>query len=266
MFELTKEAFTLQSKIFDKYEEQNDILKWMRSVTRRHVMKHLRKEDRILELNAGTGLDAVYFVENGYKIDAIDISEGMIEKLKQKIDAFNLQDKISCEILSFTELNKLYGQSYNYIFSNFGGLNCVDDLSKVTKHFRKLLNPDGRVTLVIMPPICPWEIALILKGNLRTAFRRLYKNGIDANIEGVKFQTFYHSYSDIKKAMGKDFRLIELQGLASISPPPYMENFPKRHRKLHRSLCSIDERISNYFPFNKWADHIIATFQLRNPN
>jgi ubiquinone/menaquinone biosynthesis C-methylase UbiE len=261
MFEEVKAAFSLQSEIFDDYEEQNEILKWMRSVTREHVLKNLKRGDKILELNAGTGLDAVYFASKGFNVHAIDISEGMIEKLKFKVNALELQNKVTCELLSFTELHELTGRSFDYIFSNFGGLNCVDNLAKVTRHFKHILNPGGRVTFVIMPRVCPWEIALMLKGNFRTAFRRLHQGGVNANIEGVKFWTYYHGLHDVKKALGKDFRLIESRGLASLSPPPYMENFPRRYSKLYHYLANLDDRVSRYFPLNRWADHIITTFE-----
>ena len=38
-----KEAFTRQSEIFDDYEDKNEILKWMRSITRKHVLRHLKE-------------------------------------------------------------------------------------------------------------------------------------------------------------------------------------------------------------------------------
>ncbi len=154
-------------------------------------------------------------------------------------------------------------KSFDYIFSNFGGLNCIDDLSEVFKHFKKILKPGGRITLVIIPPVCPWELALLFTGKFKTAFRRLHKNGVIANIEGIKFTTYYHNLSKTIKALGPDFRIIETQGLASISPPPYMINFPKRFPNVYKMLIKFDEKFSHLFPFNKWADHFILTVEYK---
>ena len=258
-FDSVNEAFSRQSEIFDDYEKQNQILKWMRSVTHAHVLKHLQENDKILELNAGTGIDAVFFAQKGHKIHCVDISTGMLDKLNKKITEMNLAGTISYELLSFTELDKLKENQFDYIFSNFGGLNCAKNLEDVFKHFRKLLKPCGKVTLVIIPPVCPWELALALKGNFRTAFRRLHKNGVKANVEGVEFDTFYFSVSQTAKALGPDFRIIDLQGLASISPPPYMINFPIRFPMAYKMLARLDEKLSRFFPFNRWADHFIIT-------
>ena len=261
MFEFVKEAFNRQSKIFDEYEKQNEILKRMREVVRGHLLRHLKKGEQILELNAGTGIDAVYLAEKGFNIHAIDISEGMMSKLESKVKSSALQHKITFELISFTELNNLKIKSFDYIFSNFGGLNCVKNLSEVTKHFNQILKQGGKITLVIMPPVCLWEIALALKGKYKSAFRRFNNNGTLANIEEIKFYTYYHSFKKLRQALGRNFKLIELQGLAAISPPPYAENFPKQHPLLYEILCRVENLLSHIFPFNRCADHYIATFE-----
>jgi ubiquinone/menaquinone biosynthesis C-methylase UbiE len=258
-----KEAFSRQSEVFDELEDKNEILKWMRSITRKHILRHLKPGDKILELNAGTGLDAVYFAGKGYKIHCTDISEGMLQQLAYKVDKLNLSELVTYQLLSFTELDKLGINKFDYIFSNFGGLNCTDNLSDVFKHFSKILLPDGRVTLVIIPPVCPWEIAVMFRGNFKTAFRRLKKRGIKANVEGVEFKTYYYSLRETVKTLGPRFHVLETQGLASISPPPYMINFPGRFSNLYKRLTQIDESVSHSFPFNRWADHFILTAEYK---
>lgn len=262
-FKLVSEAFSRQAKIFDKYEEENKILQWMRFITREHLMRHLKESSEILELNSGTGLDAVYLAEQGFYVYCIDIAEGMLKKLKEKISCRGLEGKISVQNLSYTNLEKLKGKQFDHIYSNFGGLNCANDLSPIFDNFKKVLKPGGKVTLVIIPPICPWEIALIFKGNFFTAFRRLHKKGITTNVEGVKFQTYYFSVKQTIRALGKDYKLIELQGLASFSPPPYMNNFPERLPGIYQILTKLDEKFSGYFPFNRWADHFILTAEYK---
>ncbi len=256
-----KEAFSRQSLIYDDYEKEHPVLSFMRQEVRLHVMNFLKKGDKILELNSGTGTDAVFFAENGFKVHATDISEGMIFQLKNKAVKHQLTDNISIQRCSFFELDKLNSGSFDYIFSNFGGLNCSPDLMEITKHFPNLLNKNGRVTLVLMPPVCPWELALVFRLHFKTAFRRLKKNGTKSHIEGKYFNTFYYTPGQVLKALGKNFRKIKLQGLASFTPPPYMENFPRKHPVLFRSLNQFDRYFSCYFPFNRMADHFILSAQ-----
>ena len=231
----------------------------MRGEVRNHVMSFLRKSDKILEINAGTGTDAVFFAKKGFNVHATDISGGMIYQLKNKVIKYSLKDQISVQQCSFTELNKITCGPFNYIFSNFGGLNCTPDLLEVTKFFPDLLNRNGRITLVLMPPLCPWEIALIFRGQFKTAFRRLKKYGTRSHLEGKYFNTFYYSPQKTIEALGKKFRILKLQGLASFTPPPYMENFPGRFPTIYKNLNKFDKYFSNHFPFNHFADHFILT-------
>ena len=77
-------AFDSQSASFDKLFAQNTIVQYKRKRVRDRVLKLLRPGSRILELNSGTGDDAIFFAKHGYDVHATDISEGMQKKLAEK--------------------------------------------------------------------------------------------------------------------------------------------------------------------------------------
>jgi ubiquinone/menaquinone biosynthesis C-methylase UbiE len=258
-FENVNKAFSRQSEIYDDYDNNNPTLTWMRQQVRKHAMDFLSKNDKILELNSGTGIDAEFFARQGFKIHCTDLSDGMIEQMKIKFSIGELAEKVTVQQCSFTELDKIENQKFDFIFSNFGGLNCVDDLKKVTKFFPELLNQNGRVCLVILPPICPWEIIQLFRGKFSLAFRRFHKNGVLANVEGIKFKTYYFSADDVMKSLGNKFDLLRVSSLGLLTPIPQMDKIPKRFPKLTKVLNKIDEKISGIYPFNRMGDHIIVT-------
>ena len=258
-FNEINQAFTRQSNSYDDYDKSNPTLVWMRKQVMKHALKFVRKDDKILELNSGTGIDAEFFANRGYKVHCTDLSDGMIEQMKKKFSSGDLSDKISIQQCSFTELNKIEDIKFDFIFSNFGGLNCVDDLSKVTRYFPQLLNQKGRVCLVILPPICPWEIIQLIRGKFSLAFRRFHKDGVLANVEGIKFKTYYFSAKDVLNALGSEFKLLKAESLALFTPIPQMDKLPKIFPKLAKLLNKTDELISGIFPFNRIGDHIIVT-------
>src|SRR6478609_9584781 len=100
-------AFTKQSPHYDEDDERNAILVWMRKMVRNHVSDYLKEGDRILELNAGSGIDAVYFSRNGNVVHATDLSDGMTKEIETKIKKFGLEQKLSCQQCSYTELDKV---------------------------------------------------------------------------------------------------------------------------------------------------------------
>jgi ubiquinone/menaquinone biosynthesis C-methylase UbiE len=261
LFKNVSSAFSRQSSTFDSIEEKNEILKWMRLQIHEHCLRHFKAGDSILELNCGTGIDAVFFASHGMKVHATDLAQGMLNELQKKISLKHLEEKITTQQCSFTELHLAGDKKFDCIFSDFGGLNCVKDISSVINSFRQLMNPRGIVTLVIMPPVCPWEILLALKGNFKTAFRRWKKNGAESQLEGETFMSYYFTPSKIISAFGQDFKLVELQGLGSLVPPPYLENFPNKHPLLFANLKRKEEKCCHTFPFNRWADHFILTMQ-----
>jgi ubiquinone/menaquinone biosynthesis C-methylase UbiE len=196
-----EKAFTLQSNQYDHYEECHLTLGWMRRRVRNQLLMHLKAGNKILEINAGTGQDAVFLAEKGFRVHATDISAGMIEQIKHKINSPYLRERISLQQCSFTDLAEIKCGPFDYIFSNFGGLNCIPDLKESLKFFPSLLKPGGKTTLVIMPPVCPWEISHALTGKFKTAFRRFKKHGASAHIEGIYFTSYYHSPSKVLKAL-----------------------------------------------------------------
>ena len=260
-FESVNRAFSKQSAHFDNEDRENQILADMREQIYAHVLRYLRPGNSILELNAGTGIDAFHFSSLGYTVLATDLSDGMIQQIQQKIAAHPENKNIRCKQLSYDRLDELHGKKFDYVFSNFGGLNCIDNLANVTCHLPGLLAPRAHVTWVIMPPVCLWEMSSVLKGKFRSAFRRFTKDGVMAHLEGEYFKTYYFSLEEIKNAFGSKFELVHAEGLGALSPQPHRGDFPKKYPSVYRALRKLDKATRHHFPFNRWADHLIVTFR-----
>jgi ubiquinone/menaquinone biosynthesis C-methylase UbiE len=259
--EQVSKAFSAQAEHFDSDEESNLILQWMREQVYRHEEEFLLLHSNILELNAGTGIDAVHFAQNGHSVLAIDNAPGMIRQLQNKISAYHLEDRIRSRLCSFTQLDALPAEQYDHVFSNFGGLNCIPNLQDVVPQLPRLLKPGATVTFVMMPRVCPWEIVQALRGKFQLAFRRFSRNGTSAHIDGHAFLSYYYSPSQIIKSFDHRFVLVRLRGLASLSPPPYYDTFPVKYPRIYKLLTRLDERYSTLPPMTKWADHFIITMK-----
>src|SRR4051812_35684113 len=83
-------AFTKQSVGFDKLYGSNIIVQYKRDRVRGHVEQYLRPASTILELNSGTGDDAIWFAQLGHSVHATDISAGMQSILEKKTRAAGL--------------------------------------------------------------------------------------------------------------------------------------------------------------------------------
>jgi len=258
-------AFSKQALVFDAYDAGNTIIAYKRKRVREHVIRHLGDGGSILELNAGTGEDAIFFAREGYRVHATDIAEGMQDVLRTKVALQGLGDRISAEVCSFTTLGDLKNKGpYDLIFSNFAGLNCTRELEKVLLSFRSLLKPGGQVTLVILPAFSLWESMLMFRGRFRTAFRRYFagKAGAPARVEGVNFRCWYYPASFVSRVMAADnFRMVGLEGLCTLVPPSYIEQFAERHPRLYGFLREREDKWKEKWPWRVIGDYYIVSFR-----
>ncbi|MEM8858270.1 MAG: class I SAM-dependent methyltransferase [Chloroflexota bacterium] len=256
------EAFGRKSVVYDAFGKDHENLTRMRERVYGAITRQLKPGSHLLEINAGTGFDAVQMVTRGYSVHATDLSAGMVDSIKEKIVKHEIGSRLTAEELSFTELNQVQNGPFDGVYSNFGGLNCVPDLSEVTRHLPSILRPGGLAIWVIMPRICPWELGLMFK-DWRVATRRFRPDGVMANVEGVQFKTWYFSPGQAIRAFGPQFECVGLEGLSVVTPSADNKTFALNRPKLFRRLVTLDENISTTWPFNRMGDFFILTMKLK---
>ena len=104
------EAFSRTAEKYDAFAEDHPHLTRMRGKVYAHVARLLPPGSRILELNAGTGTDAVQLARRGYYVHATDIAPGMLDRLREKIDRLDLGERITVQECSFTDLAACTGR------------------------------------------------------------------------------------------------------------------------------------------------------------
>jgi ubiquinone/menaquinone biosynthesis C-methylase UbiE len=259
-------AFSKQALLFDELYAADIIIQYKRKRVRDHALRYLQPGSAILELNAGTGDDAIFFARQGHTVHATDISSMMQNMLQEKVRLNDLKGSISYELRSFTDLKNLFNRGpYDAIFSNFAGLNCTNELPKVLHSFNSLLKPGAFVTLVVLPKFCLWEFMLLFKGKFRTAFRRFTGNkGSKAHIEGEYFRCWYYNPSFIRRNLEDSFDLVSVEGLCTLVPPSYIDKFAEKHPGAYRFLKKREDKWKSRWPWKNIGDYYIITLQKKN--
>ncbi|RWY55692.1 class I SAM-dependent methyltransferase [Mucilaginibacter gilvus] len=261
--QLAEAAFSNQSALFDGLYSGNTIINYKRKRVRAHVLQYLKPGSSILELNSGTGEDAIFFARQGFKVHATDISVGMQTELKRKAEQLGFAETITNEICSYTQLNELKNIGpYDLIFSNFAGLNCTGELDKVLAYFPALLKPGGMATLVILPEFCLWETLLVFKGKFKTAFRRFFNsNGSMAHVEGLHFKCWYYNPSYVIKQLKNEFDVLGIEGLCTIVPPSYIEGFAEKRPTAYKFLSRLEDKFKTAWPWKYIGDYYIISLK-----
>jgi ubiquinone/menaquinone biosynthesis C-methylase UbiE len=259
--EIIAEAFSRTAEKYDSFAEDHPHLTRMRNKVYAHLERFIPKGARILELNCGTGTDAVELARRGYIIHALDNAPGMLERLRDKVLRFDLGDKITFQQCSFTELNQIQGSPYDVVFSNLGGLNCVPDLSHIIAQLPGVLRPNGLVTWTLMPPVCLWELAEIFRGRPRLALRRFSPQGTRAHLEGLYFQVYYFTPQQVLQWFGDEYDCLATEGLSVLTPTAEGKKFVSQHPQLYQTLSWLDDRLASRSPWRGWGDFFMITLR-----
>jgi ubiquinone/menaquinone biosynthesis C-methylase UbiE len=219
---------------------------------------------RILELNCGTGVDAVHLAERGVEVLACDVSPRMIQVAHRRIASQVGPARVDFRVLATEDIAALVGEGpFDGMFSNFGGLNCVPHLSAVARDLAKLLAPGARALLCMAGRAVAWEIIWYLaKGNPQKALRRFRRGGtVGRLVEGVTVEVHYPSARTMARLFAPDFRLLRLKGVGVTVPPSYLEPLAQRFPRVLRSLTAADRLLSCVPVFRSLADHLLLEFQ-----
>lgn len=221
----------------------------------------------MLELNCGTGEDAILFGERGFNIVATDISSEMLKVTYRKAEQYSMQNRISSHFLDLDSFDEtLFDKKFDLVFSNFGGLNCINpqSLKSLLDKLPAILNPGGRFIAVIMPKFCAWEtIFFLLRFQFKKAFRRLTSKEVISNLHGVSLKTWYYHPSEIKKWSMEKFKVVSVKPVGLALPPSYLENFFTFRKRFLFRLNKVEKKFSNTQLFSGMADHFVIDLELR---
>ncbi len=234
-----------------------------RNVVWKHLSENFTAPLHILEINCGTGEDALFMSHLGHTVLATDISEKMIDAANQKQMASNNTNKAVFMVCGFEKLDSIT-QKFDVIFSNFGGLNCIspEKLTKLENTFANLLNPNGHVVAVLMPPVCAWEIIYFLvKLNFSNALRRLKSQPVSVMVQDTVVNTWYYSPASFKKCFKKFFTPVNQIPVGIAIPPPFMEPLVEKRNWLKKLLTTAEKKLNSFSFLANISDHYLIDFK-----
>jgi ubiquinone/menaquinone biosynthesis C-methylase UbiE len=242
---------------FDRLASQYDRL-WTRSAVghlqREAVWRHIgvlfQPGQTVLDLGCGTGEDALRLMQAGVRVRAIDASGEMVKIARKRgVDAEFLPIE-GCGLLE---------ESFDAVLSNFGALNCVEDVESLRQPLARLVRPGGYMAICVMGRFCAWETAwALLRGQPAKAFRRWRKSVMSS----LGMRVFYPSRKGLEGAFRPCFTLVNWRGIGLCVPPSYVTGLPAG---VLEKLDDIDRRVAHWPLLRGLADHRLFVF-VRNPS
>jgi ubiquinone/menaquinone biosynthesis C-methylase UbiE len=228
------------------------------------LARTFRSGDRVLEIGCGTGIDACFLAERGVDVTACDSSSQMIAIVTRRIQENGQQKLVHPLLLRAEDIATLTADKlFDGAFSNFGALNCVQDLQQLARNLAKLLRPDAPALLCSMGPYCLWEMIWYIRlRNRSKAFRRLNREGVTASIaNGASVHVHYPPVRLLARTFAPEFRLTSFMGIGVSVPPSYLEHWAQRHPRLLRLCERADSRLGQCPGIRCLADHVLLRFR-----
>lgn len=262
-------AFEHIAADYDATFTHSEVGKRQRKVVWNYLDRMLEGQQnlQVLELNCGTGEDALYLASKGHRVLATDQAENMLQVTRRKAARRALSDKIRTQALAFDGITpeNLSQLRFDLVFSDFGGLNCIDEseLDRLAHSLAALTTKGGRCVLVVMPRFCLMESLFFLsKFKVKEAFRRNTAEPVPVSVEQDFVNTWYHSPAQLSAIFARHgWQEQGRQAVGFFLPPSYTEPFFGPRPKLLNRLERWDHQWTKGGKKCGWSDHYLIEFR-----
>jgi len=257
-------AFDATASGYDRIFTATRIGRRYRDVVWAELARSFQAGDRVLELGCGTGEDAVWLARRGVRVQATDSSEAMLDATRRKAAAAGVEHLVATQQIELgaLETTRELSGPFDGVLSDFGALNCVPDRRPTARALAGLVVPGGLVLIVVMGPICPWEMFWhLLHGEPVAAFRRLRQGAPVRVADGQNVRVWYPSPRRLRQEFEPWFQPLGLTAIGCFLPPPYLEHLEDTKPGLIRRLAALEPRWSRVFPFTWLADHFMLALE-----
>ena len=266
---LDTQAFSLAGRAFDslaaKYDEiftESHIGRAQRDAVWRVLAKTFNPGDRVLELNCGTGEDALFLGRRGVSVLACDAAAEMVAVAERRLLAESPGTAIEFRQLPTEQIAHLEPTlGFDGVFSNFSGLNCVADLQATAAALSTSVRPGASLLLCLSTRYCLAEIMHFLwRGNPKKAFRRC-KGYSAARFGGVEIGVHYLTVRQLRAVFLPHFRLVSYWGVGVAVPPSYCETWVRNHPTAFKFLRRLEPAVASIPILRITGDHILLHFE-----
>jgi len=216
--------FDAVAGVYDEVFSDSPIGRAQRGAVWKELDRVFRAGQRVLEINCGTGIDALHLARRGIEVFGCDAAPRMIAAAERRLRMAPEGTRARFRCLPTEHLDQIApDEPYDGVVSNFSGLNCVADPGDVVRNLARLVRPGGQAVVCVFGVFCLWEVLWHGgRGDFRRAFRRFGRRGLDVSLSpSATVTVHYRPVRSWRRAFAPAFRLERRRGVGVATPPSY---------------------------------------------
>ncbi len=197
------------------YDAELEKARWVRERLWRRMDSLFAPGTRVLDVSAGTGLDAEHLAGRGVRVVACDISPAMLERLRARAPA------VEARVADFNRLDALFTEApFDGILSTFAGLNTASDLRPFAGAAARLLTRGG---ILFLHMLGRWPLLdclrLLAHGRWDRTWRILRSERRDIIVGGIAVPHYVRGPYDLhRRFFAPEFERVEICGQGVLRP------------------------------------------------
>ncbi len=229
----------------------------LRGLTHERLRLHVSHGAHVLEIGCGTGIDAAVMADLGARVDATDVSSGMLTAARLRLAKLPTVDVRVLDVNALPADTDAFRGPYDVVWANFGALNACEDFGALAHWLAARMPAGGVMCMAVMSRFCLWETAwLMLHGQVRRAMRRWGGRADFLPPQGRAMTVFYPSVAQIEQAFAPWFKVQVRRGLGVALPPSEMFGVVERRARLAALLTGCERRLWRWGWGACLADHV----------
>lgn len=250
---------------YDHHIYDNPVNSLLRERSLRLLNSVFKDGERLLEVGCGTGTETVELLRAGHEIVAADISQNMLNALRDKAAREGLTSRLTLVKINAENIGMLvkdYGDaSFGGIYSTYGAINCVHRINVLPSGFHALLARNGHLVMGVYNRLCLSEIlGYAAKLKIRNSVSRLRSMALEGESRFC-IDVYAYTFMEIRKIFMEFFTPEYLEGVPVIIPPSNFVNYIDKFLRRFDRIKAIDYRLGTKWPFSLLGDHFLTVMK-----
>lgn len=246
--------------IADAYDEQLKESAWVREQLWRRYLSVFRAGDHVLDVGCGTGIDDVFLATHGIHVTAIDISEGMIARLRKKVHDHHLDRMVEAHVMDIQDMSVLADSAFDGIISAFAALNTLRDIQPFVREAARVIKPGGQALVHLANRESIWNtLGSVARSRAQVAAQES-RTDCAVRIGNADVPHFTRPSSDLIGSFSERFVVTRVYGYCFMLPFGIMRRLP---RAVQRIVGIAERFLGRVPPFSRGAYFIVLELTRR---